>query len=568
MLQSNLIFGIQKKIKERSAKFDQSEKEVLEESSLIDEPQIVSRAEPMLESSFIAGMYQKTESAKKKKEVKGRLVTESFHMAKVQRKLEKDITYFNYLYENFVEEAFKEQYMTLLESLFEDTINLYKECDVTPRLISLSLDTNELSENQVIDIYKNSLNENIKNNYTKALLSGTITELYENELRILTRGLIEEGSEISAEQVKVYLPFEENLYKFNKNILVPKAAQSKMDAFMESMTEEYLLFIEESAQDMLQNMEKKVRLMTSMVSPKMFEKVVDTDGIEGGVDASKMAGITIAIDKNFDTEEEDGGCSMDAVAGDLEAQEEIADEEEATDIENANEDLVQAEEETREDMDMATSSEDYEDIPKREEEAEESASEETLETGDQPGAVELDLKVQDETNGDGESVNKDDVALQGTGNDNGEDPAIGAQLPGGGEAVGTEIDSDDSESSEEELEDLEDTSSDTSDIDADDIEPDDKKMSDDELSQELDEATTQDKKPKAQTGKVGVKKTGSMPGGQTDNSSKPGPQGAATSKTGTMPSGKTTQDNKPKAQNTSGNSGTMPAGKTGQDTNI
>jgi len=72
----------------------------------------------------------------------------------------------------------------LLESIFEYTIKLYQETDITPRLISPAIASEELTENQIVDLYKNNLNETIKNKYTKPLLSGKITELYENEIRI------------------------------------------------------------------------------------------------------------------------------------------------------------------------------------------------------------------------------------------------------------------------------------------------------------------------------------------------------------------------------------------------
>ena len=457
MLQTNLIFGIQKKIKENSSAH--SDIKVLEESETtpeVGEVENSNRAEPIMESSFLSSIYEKAEASKKKEEIRTNLIHESFTLRKAEKKLSKDVVYFNYLYENYVPEVFKEQYTELVESIFSDTIKLYQECDVTPRLMTLAVDSSELTEATIEDIYKNNLNETIKNKYTTPLLSGKITELYENEIRDLTKKLIEEGAQIDMEQVKVYLPFEEAVYQFNHDILLPETAMRPIQNFMESMTEEYREFLEETAEDILARLEKKIRLLTSLVAPEMFKKAVDAEGVE----APKMAGITIVVDKNFKNDEdcdEDGVCPDEIVASDPEAAEELADEAEAEAIDDETSDVVGAEEEVRDELDLANKPEDYE-AEKAEEEAEESAAEETAEHPEQPGAVDLDLPME-EPSADVDNVptNDSDVALSGDGEEEGIDPnGEEAQLPGaaeGGEVPG-DVDSDD-EGGEEEIKELE-----------------------------------------------------------------------------------------------------------------
>lgn len=465
MLQSNLIYGIQKKIKENKSTV--SDAGMLEENTVLEETiEDTVRAEPILESSFMTGVYEKAAASKKKEEVKKTLVTETFNMTKVEKKLSKDVVYFNYLYENFVPDVFKEQYIELVESIFEDTIKLYQECDVTPRLFSQAVDNNELTESMVIDIYRNGLNENIKNKYTKPLLSGKITELYENEIRDLTKKLIEEGATIDMEHVKVYLPFEESVYQFNRSILIPETAERPIQLFIESMDEDFKQFLQESPEEMLANLEKKIRLLTSMISPEMFGKAVEAEGVE----APKMAGISITIDKNFDGDcDADDGCPDDAVMGDSEAAEELADEEEAAELEGEGSDIAGTEEEVRDEMDLATDTDDLE----AEEKAEESAEEETAEHPEQPGAVEMELDMDATGASEGNvPTNDSDLALSGDGEEEGVDPAgEDAQLPGGVEgSASEEVDSDDlgldtdadDEKPEEELETKEDVSSEAS----------------------------------------------------------------------------------------------------------
>jgi len=336
MMKENLIFEIQRKIKENGGGV-QSTRTSLEESMILNEEYKITpkkEAEPILESSFNASIHLMTEKSKKKIETKKVLVTEAFSLPKVSKKLQKDIMYFNYLAENFVPEAFKTQYTTLLESIFNDTVSIYQECDVTPRFFSQSVDTIELSEAQIVDLYKVGLNKSIESKYTRPMLDGTISELYESQIKDVTRKLIQEGSELEMQSVKTYLPFEETIYQFNKSILIPEIAQKPIDLFLESMTPEYKEFIQESPELILADLNKKIRLLTSMISPEMFNKAVDVEGI----DAPKLAGISISVDKNFD-DSQDEFCPDTIPEMDPEVEEEMQDEEEAQELEDAGEDI-------------------------------------------------------------------------------------------------------------------------------------------------------------------------------------------------------------------------------------
>jgi len=555
MLQTNLIFGIQKKIKEGSRK-ESKGMGMIEENSIIKEE--TATHEPILESSFIAGIYEKTSASKKKAVFQQALMTESFQMHKAQKKLEKDVSYFNFLYENFVDEVFQEQYKSLLESIFDDTIKLYRECDVTPRLISMTLDSNELNENQIVDIYKNRLNETIKNDYTKPMLSGEIAELYENEITKLTRKLIQEGSTIDMEQVKIYMPFEETLYKFNRSILMPETAESRIYAFMESTTEEYLMFVEESAEHMLQMLEKKIKLLTSMISPNMFDASVEAEGVE----APKMAGISITVDDNFNDDECMGEiCPSEVAATDPEAAAEMADEEEALEIDEEGEDLEGAEDATRDEMGLATDGVEYEDEGLQDPQADLSPTEASIE---QAEPTEIENSLDEPTlDSDGVSTNDSDLDIAAGGNDHGTDGAEGATVPGAAtsdsegeiegepagedvsqEGVDEEMSKDMEDVSEEDVEESkeQEKAEEKAEDQAEDSEDEEKESGDkDEDEDEIEESTTQDKKPKSQGG--AGNSAGSMDNSATGQNKKLSKsKGGALNSKGSMDSSKTSQD--------------------------
>jgi len=74
MLQHNLIYGIQQKIKE-------NKETTLGNNGIIEESEVIEisekTTEPILESSFIAGIYDMTHKHAKKTQNKKTLITES-----------------------------------------------------------------------------------------------------------------------------------------------------------------------------------------------------------------------------------------------------------------------------------------------------------------------------------------------------------------------------------------------------------------------------------------------------------------------------------------------------------
>jgi hypothetical protein len=276
------------------------------------------------------------------------------------------------------------------------------------------------------------------------------------------------------------MPFEETIYRFNRSVLIPEAAEKQINLFFESVTEDYYELFEETAADILARIEQKLRLLTSVIAPEIFKKAVDAD-----VDPSKMAGITITVDKQFNSDCDGGQPCENAtieVVKDPELAEELEDEneaetlekvlgddespeEEAEEVEKAVEenDIVAAENKARREQELATEPEDYEGA-EAEEEAEESPAEETAEHPDQPGAIEIDLDMeQPELDSTGKDTNDHDLEVA-TGSIEGEHlDDKEAQLPGSADASevkinGDEVDIDDEElgePSEDDVEELE-----------------------------------------------------------------------------------------------------------------
>lgn len=333
MLTQNFMARIQEGIKANNAKRAENAKEsnVLEESADIQKEVEKAKKEAILENAynpgFMAAIHEQAQKAKTKEVSRTSLVTESFSLNKVQKKLSRDITYFTYLFENFVDPELRTHYKTLLESILDDTIKLYQECDVTPRVFTPALNSEELTENMIIDLYKNGFNKAIKDNYTKPMLSGKIGELHESSFANLVRKVVEEGAELDMDSIQVYLPFEEAMYQFNRSILIPNTAESRFQMFFESESGDYKDLFEESAEDILHELEKKIKLLTALVAPKTFDAVVDSD-----VDGSKMAGVSIISDENFQEPCSDPEICPGQLDGD--AAEEYAAEDEADDFDD------------------------------------------------------------------------------------------------------------------------------------------------------------------------------------------------------------------------------------------
>ncbi len=428
MLQQNLMFGIQNQIKANKSK-----KEDVAETGLLEstEPTTKESVEEAYNPGFMYSIYEQTENAKKKLADKRVLTTESFNMNRVQKKLSKDINYFNYLFENFVQDELKGQYESLLESVLETTIRLYQECDVTPRVMSPAMQSEELTESQLVDIYKSNLNYNIKEQYTKPLLSGKVAELYESQMNTLVHKLVEEGIEVDMDAIAIYLPFEESMYSFNRSVLIPEAADMRVQSFIKGQGELVDLF-ENTAADILQDLEKKIKLLTSLVSPGAFDAVVDSD-----VDGKQMAGITIISDDNFADKAEpciDDICPAE-LDSDAEASEELEDELEASEDHDEDDDGVEDLEDTIPGIETI---EIKDELTSEEEEEIEDESLDVQAVEDSDGTEEGDPAEATET---AEEAAEEDAEEDATEEEGAPDEAA---LPGGSEEAGEEVESDDS----------------------------------------------------------------------------------------------------------------------------
>jgi len=274
-------------------------KEILTEGDELSSKELNESKKRVFEENinpgFLSTIEEQVQHAKKKEEIKMTLMTEAYDQNKAEKKLAKDMIYFNYLIENFVPEAQMSDFKMILESTLVSFLDLHKECDIKPRMLTESVMNIELSEGQILDTYRNHLNLSIKDNYTKPALSGTLGELYESEFKTLVGKLVEEGVSVDMEAISTYLPFEQTIYEFTESVLIPEATKMKLDKIVEEQSELTDLF-ENTAEDLIQDIRKKIKALVSIVAPNMFNKAVDSD-----VDGTKMAGITITVDKNFDS---------------------------------------------------------------------------------------------------------------------------------------------------------------------------------------------------------------------------------------------------------------------------
>ena len=250
---------------------------------------------------YMSKLYSKVNKSNDKIERKSKFITESFNRNVFEEKMNKDLIYFKYLIETILPKnesnVYKELHETTLD-LFKDamlkTIELYEETNVKPRYLSPSLNAKEIEESRIVNIYNANFEKFLTENYIMVLRKGT-QELNETEdIKKLTKYLIENGIEENIDNIVAYLPFEKRVKEFLENILIPEPAKNQMNLFLESQDLAYFDIFENNVKTLQESFDGIMEKIASVLSPFMFSKKVD---IDSDIDPVKYAGVSMVCKK-------------------------------------------------------------------------------------------------------------------------------------------------------------------------------------------------------------------------------------------------------------------------------
>ena len=215
-----------------------------------------------------------------------------FNADKLEAKLENDGRFFAEL-TSVLEESEKEVYFEKLGLLLESTMGIFKEVNMKPRTCSQAVDTQELTESTISEIYSKNFTDAVNKDFALPLFEGTLLEVYKPEARLLTEAAIAAGvtSEVDTELFLKYALFENTLVQNCKHIILPEVLEERTDAFINQQDAEYFEVFTKNAKVLKDEIQESIVAMVSMVAPKLFEE--STGLKESGCE--KFAGISRAL---------------------------------------------------------------------------------------------------------------------------------------------------------------------------------------------------------------------------------------------------------------------------------
>jgi hypothetical protein len=284
-------------------------KKSLEESTVVENDDFKKKAQLTKEIyenkiAYMSRLYSKINKANDRIEKKAEFITESFNRNLFEEKMNKDLVYFKHILENVLPSGESKVYQELHETVYElmkealiKTIELYEETNVKPRYLTPALNAKNIEETKIIDLYNTHFKKYLTENYIIPLRKGKIEELNESEdIKQLTRYLIENGIEENIDNIIAYLPFEKRVKEFLENVLIPEPARKKIEYFIESQDLAYFDIYEKNAKTIYESLEDIIEKIASIISPFLFKNSVDIDTDEE-MNPLKYAGVSIMCRK-------------------------------------------------------------------------------------------------------------------------------------------------------------------------------------------------------------------------------------------------------------------------------
>jgi hypothetical protein len=344
-----------------------------------------------LNANFIFEVSNKVQKLKSLEESIQRISTESYSADKLEKKFGYDYDYLMTLQESFQTQESKDIYKSLVEEALVLAGNIYKETNVTPRLISYAINE-DLSEMENNIIYENALTHSLEKNFRIPLLQGSLLQESEDEVKTIIKKSVDKGvtdlGEINPSEMATYLPFQNTVKDHISTIIIPDGSMSKINDFNDAQDGTYLS-IEGNAPAVLSKLDKILDKISTMVGPALFKEKVDMG--EDSFDGTKYAMMKAVSDMSPASDDESGSCAMVATV-------DTASPETSDDILDKNGDVI---------VDIAKDidKEDDSDI-----EAEAAAIDDALEKDlDNDDTPDIDEPHGDDSDGDGNPVDSDDI---------------------------------------------------------------------------------------------------------------------------------------------------------------
>lgn len=207
----------------------------------------------------------------------------------LESKLNHDANFFMHLGSSATD---SNKYLKDLHIFLESVADLYKEVDMKPRTCSVLVDTKELNENSVLDIYSKQFSERINKQFTKPLFEGTLIPTYNKESKLLMESAIVSDAlnDIESESFLKYAIFENIMIDTIVNTVIPEALMERTDHYIGQQNDEYFELFTKNAKNLKETIYESAYNIASNISPTLFE-----NGIGQELNTQNYAGISKAL---------------------------------------------------------------------------------------------------------------------------------------------------------------------------------------------------------------------------------------------------------------------------------
>lgn len=191
----------------------------------------------------------------------------------LESKLEKDAK-FLMTFSSLLNESQMPEFMGNLQILLEATKDIFREVDMKPRTCSRAIDTQELTESAIINLYNKYLTENINKNYSLPLFEGTLLETHKKESRLLMESALASNltASIDNELFLKYSLFENAMVNNCIKIILPDTLEERADLYIKNQTPEYFDIFSRNAKTLKNEILETTINIVSMIAPKLFEE--------------------------------------------------------------------------------------------------------------------------------------------------------------------------------------------------------------------------------------------------------------------------------------------------------
>ena len=190
-------------------------------------------------------------------------------------KAQMDVQVFGELFENYLQESEIPGFTQLLIKTYDLAQELHEETNVCPQVSNVSLRSKRkiqtLTENEIKDVFYNSLRDRVNKEYIDPLQNGKLLTLNENEVGKIVKIIVNSNADLDPEISKKYGLFEKTISEALKDIILPKDTILNMRSYAEGVKPGYFDVFDRNLKSVKEEFNEAVDNLVKNLAVRMFK---------------------------------------------------------------------------------------------------------------------------------------------------------------------------------------------------------------------------------------------------------------------------------------------------------